>query len=77
MQSKVQELNRQAQEVDQELAPKKHEDSQEQIKECEKFTRDVLKNVLQRFISEKLVQAINSIIDDYVTNLKMPKDINK
>ena len=29
MQSKVQELNRQAQEVDQELAPKKHEDSQE------------------------------------------------
>ena len=77
MQSKVAELNRQAHETDIELEPKKHEDSQEQIKECERFTRDILKNVLQRFISEKLVQAINSIIDDYVTNLKMPKDITK
>ena len=35
-----------------------------------------MKNVLQRFITEKLVQTINKIVDDYVTNLKMPKDIN-
>ena len=68
-------MNQHASQIDQQSAPKTQEESQDQIKACEKFTRDVLKNVLQRLIDCSLLPTLTKIIDVYVTNLKMPKDI--
>ena len=70
-------MNSVAETVDRQLEPKDAAAQQEQITQCEKFTRDVLKKVLQKFITEKLAPLINSVVETYVDQIKLTKDITE
>ena len=68
-------LNRFWLDLERQLQPKSQEEFDQQMEKCEAYSREIF-TLVKSFIEKTLVPKINKIVNAYISQLLLKKDIN-